>query len=74
MKEKYEKILIKRNGKEVELKIDKKKEQKKMTSVNNMLKKDFNDLFVDIKMNNKEIDEKVCDDTDIELRKRVIAN
>jgi len=26
MKEKYEKILIKRNGKEVELKIDKKKE------------------------------------------------
>jgi len=39
-----------------------------------MLKKDFNDLFVDIKMNNKEIDEKVCDDTDIELRKRVIAN
>ena len=74
MKEKFESTLIKRNGKEVMLLIDKKKEQTKLNLVNNMMKKDFNDLFIDIKQKAQSANEKLCDDTDFELRKRVIAN
>ena len=72
LKEKRETVLIKRNGKEVALQIDKEKEQKQMNRVSNLVKKDFNALFVDVEK--KALDDKIGEDTDLVLRKRALAN
>ena len=45
MKEKFEVISIKKNGREISLKIDKEKEFERMAQVNLMTKKNFNELF-----------------------------